>query len=109
MPLKSNILRAYDRFGHFKPLDEYDEDDGRLLEYNNGLQVKSTTLSDIIFADYFLRAMKQRKDDNEQLMRPLQQKACSKEDLETLQRYETLSESLKEAILEFEMIMFRRS
>ena len=107
MPLKTDFWREYDRFGHFKPLDGYDKDYGRLLEYSSGLQVESVALSNIIFSDYCLRALTQRIDDLEQLMQPLQQKACSKEDLETLQRYERLSEKIKEAILEFEMCMFR--
>ena len=106
MPLKTDFSRAYDRFGYFKPLDGYDKDYGRLLEYSSGLQLRSVALSDIIFSDYCLRALTQRIDDLEQLMEPLQQQACSKEDLKTLQRYERLREKIKECIPEFEMEMF---
>lgn len=106
MHLKPETSWAYGCFGHFKPLDKYDNKEGRLLEYSNGLHVKSTTLSDILHMDLALRTVVQRREYLEQMIRPLQQKECSNDGSKTLQGYKEESEELESVIPEVEKELY---
>lgn len=96
----------YDRFGHFKPVEEDSKKGERLFEYSKGLRVDSITLACLILLDIFLRETTQRIDYLERKMRPMQKVECTKDDLSTLKKYEMEVEELKRIIPEMESVMY---
>lgn len=97
-----DVSRKYDRFGHFKPVGEYDEQRGWLFEYSKGLRIESKILETIIGLDILLRQFTQRIDWLERKMQTMKKIECTQDDLKILQKYENEVKDYKHTILEFE-------
>jgi hypothetical protein len=103
---KTEFSRAYDSFGHFKPLDEWFDDGGQVFEYGNGLLLDSKKLSFIIHMQHFFLVTTQRIECLEKKMRPMQKSECTKDELKKLQEYEEETEMLKRLLPDMEINMY---